>query len=181
MESDRAVISINVSVSRQSGSLWRVWQGALSCRGELPKYLMFLGDPCKSPSSNINVQVVIGTLRNYPSLIRRLKNRRKAEEEGRNVLSSPQLHAATQTTLHPAPWSSPVSKRGAGSWAAAQWMIQITRADEFWGWAEVKGGRQAERASFKYTEGYSHKVADQLFSISRKQDGGSVCGGGGEA
>lgn len=52
------------------------------------------------------------------------------------------------------------------------------KADEFWGWAEVKGGRQAERVSFKYTESYSHKVADQLFSISRKQDGGSVWGGG---
>lgn len=39
-------------------------------------------------ADDMNVQVVINTVRNYPSSIRRLENRHKAKEEGRNVLYS---------------------------------------------------------------------------------------------
>lgn len=148
MESNRAVISINVSVSRQSGSLMHVWPSALSGRGELSKYLMFREYPCKSPCS--------GNDRHSEELSFTYQ---KVEEQMRSwgrgpkcLLFSP---APCDHSDHTASSSlkQPGTKRGAGSWAAVQWMIQITRADEFWGWADIKGGRQAEQVSFKYTKG----------------------------
>lgn len=179
MESDRAVISINVSVSRQSGSLMHVWPGALSGRGELSKYLMFHEYPCKSPSLWHKCS---GNDRHSEELA---FTSQKVEEQTQSRGGGPKCllfsPAPCDHSDHTASSSlkQPGTKTGAGSWAAVQWTIQITRADEFWGWADVKGGRQAEQVSFKYTKGYLHKVADQLFSISRKQDGGSVCGGAG--